>query len=422
MLTTEIADQIRLGLVGTLAEQGSPGSAILPDLPTQLGEKWQAPARRGILAGMDAPEKRRRDRPCPAWLVYGSLAVTGLLFASERWRWFPFNEHKGWTVLIAMAGMGVAMALMLLWFVVALVFRWRFQFSIRSLLVLTVAVALPCSWLAAEKRRARKQSEAVAAILAEGHAVLSYPQNKSVCYDHECDALGEPMATVVSMPRIPWLHSLLGDDFFARAVWAHVEADATLPRLTDLPDLRALDLERTSHTDALLANVPVLPQLKSLSLHCSELTDAGLESVAGMRQLEALYIGQTKVTDAGLRHLEGLTRLQSLYAFDNHISDAGLQCLRGMPQLRRLNVSGTKVTDAGLLNLGRFPQLEVLQVNQTLVSDAGLKHLRGLAGLRQLTLSEPRVTPAGITELQEALPNCKILCVPKQPDIEMKDE
>ena len=31
-----------------------------------------------------------------------------------------------------------------------LIFRWRFQFSIRSLLVLTVAVAVPCSWLAVE--------------------------------------------------------------------------------------------------------------------------------------------------------------------------------------------------------------------------------------------------------------------------------
>ncbi len=30
---TEIADHVRLGLVGTLAEEGAPGFAILPDLP-----------------------------------------------------------------------------------------------------------------------------------------------------------------------------------------------------------------------------------------------------------------------------------------------------------------------------------------------------------------------------------------------------
>ena len=43
-------------------------------------------------------------------------------------------------MLIAVAVVGGAMLVMLLWFIVSLVFRWRFQFSIRSLLVLTVAV------------------------------------------------------------------------------------------------------------------------------------------------------------------------------------------------------------------------------------------------------------------------------------------
>ena len=93
--------------------------------------------RRDILAGMETPEKRRWYCPTPGWLVLGSLAVTGLLFLSEKWRWFGFNEHKGWTVLIAVAGVGVVLLAMLLWLLVALVFRWRFQFSIRTLLVLT---------------------------------------------------------------------------------------------------------------------------------------------------------------------------------------------------------------------------------------------------------------------------------------------
>ncbi len=36
---TEITDQIRRWLVGTLAEQGPPELAILPGLPAQLGEE-----------------------------------------------------------------------------------------------------------------------------------------------------------------------------------------------------------------------------------------------------------------------------------------------------------------------------------------------------------------------------------------------
>ena len=68
--------------------------------------------------------------------------MEGLLWLSERLPWFPFNHHKGWTVLIAVAVVGGAMLVMLLWFIASLLFQWRFQFSIWSLLVLTVAVAV----------------------------------------------------------------------------------------------------------------------------------------------------------------------------------------------------------------------------------------------------------------------------------------
>ena len=45
-------------------------------------------------------------------------------------------------------------------------FRWRFQFSIRSLLVLVVVVSVPCSWLAVEIKRARVQEAALERLLA----------------------------------------------------------------------------------------------------------------------------------------------------------------------------------------------------------------------------------------------------------------
>ena len=117
---------------------------------------------------MDTPEKRRWYCLTPGWLVFGSLAVTGLLFASEKWGWFPFNGHKGYTVLAAVAGMGVVLVVMLLWWLVALIFRWRFQFGIRTLLALTVVVAVPLSWLAAEVKAAKRQKAAVAAIVHVG--------------------------------------------------------------------------------------------------------------------------------------------------------------------------------------------------------------------------------------------------------------
>ena len=114
--------------------------------------------------------------------MLGLLALEGFLLLSEWFQWFAFNRHKGWTVLIAVASVGVAFVLMFLWFLAALVFRRRFQFSILSLLVLTVVVAIPCSWLATEMKQARKQREAVEEIKKAGGRVA---------YDYQYDRSGD---------------------------------------------------------------------------------------------------------------------------------------------------------------------------------------------------------------------------------------
>ena len=56
-----------------------------------------------------AQEKARRRWfvPTPGRLLVVLLAVDGLLWLSERFQWFAFNQHKGWTVLIAVAAVGV---------------------------------------------------------------------------------------------------------------------------------------------------------------------------------------------------------------------------------------------------------------------------------------------------------------------------
>ena len=130
-------------------------------------------------------EKPRRYRLTPGRLLGPLLAVEGILWLSARFQWFALNQHKGWTVVAAIATVGVFVALMLVWFVLALVLGWRFQFSIASLLVLAVAVALPFSWLGTEMKGARTQREAVAAILEAGGDVV---------YDYQWDlsGTGEP--------------------------------------------------------------------------------------------------------------------------------------------------------------------------------------------------------------------------------------
>ena len=86
----------------------------------------------GYTLGMaDVLQPRPRwYRLTPDHAVLGLLAVEALLWLSERYHWFAFNQHKGWTVLITAATVGVALLLMFFWFFAALVFRLRFQFAV----------------------------------------------------------------------------------------------------------------------------------------------------------------------------------------------------------------------------------------------------------------------------------------------------
>ena len=270
---------------------------------------------------VDPTPTRRRFSPTPSWVVFGLLVVEGLLWLSGRYRWFWFNEKKGWTVLIAVAAVGAAMLVMLLWFIAALVFRWRFQFSIRSLLVLTVAVAVPCSWLAVKMQQAKRQREVVAAIEKLGG---------SVKYDWQVDANGEYLPNA-QLPGPACLRPVLGEDFFCRVEF--------------------VCFDNTQDTDAGLENLKGLGQLKGLWLGGTNVTDAGLENLKGLGQLTNLRIGGTNVTDAGLENLKGLGQLKWLWLVDNKVTDAGLEHLKGLGQLKWLWLNDAQITNAGVKKL-----------------------------------------------------------------------
>ncbi|MGA2253965.1 MAG: hypothetical protein ABSG53_04825, partial [Thermoguttaceae bacterium] len=291
--------------------------------------------------------------PTPVWLMLVLLATTGFLFLSERYQWFAFNEHKGWTVLIAVASVGVVLLTMSFWWLAALVFRWRFQFSIRSLLVLVVAVALPFSWFAVEMKKAREQKWVAEEIQNAGAEVW--------CGDDQF----EKWTQLPPPPSEPeWLRNLLGPDFIGAIVAVEFSTDfneAGLEQLARLPQLRYLGFGGTGATDAVLEKVEALTQLRSLNL------------------------AATKITDSGLRHLENLDKLENL------------------------DLRDTAITDAGLQHVAKLEQLEELDLWHTNVTDGAVEYLKKGTQLRWLRLSESSVTEAGSEKLQEALPDCTVI-------------
>ncbi len=334
--------------------------------------------------------KRRWYRLTPDRVVLGLLAVEGLLWLPDRFHWFPFNEHKGYAVLIAAASVAGAMSLMLLWLAAALVFRWRFQYSIRSVLVLAVVVAMLCSWFAVAMRAAREQKETVTAITKLG-GTTSYQYWFVPC-----------------TPRGPaWLLEMLGDDFFNDVLEADLESDAQMAYLRGLPRLQYLKLFYEV-TDDGMENVKGLLHLRMLEANNTNITDKGLRHLRGLTGLQNLSFYGDKVTDAGMEHLRGLTQLRNLNLIGAQVTDSGLERLDGLPRLQWLTLSNLRVSDVGLEHLKAFPRLQGLDLGGTQITDAGLKQLKPLTNLTSLAIWSTRVTGAGLEELK-ALPHLQTL-------------
>ena len=151
--------------------------------------------------------------------------------------------------------------------------RWL-QFSLRTLLVLMLALGCVCGWLASKIKRAREQREAVKAIEELGGRVDWKP------------ASGGMIRTAAA-----WVGKLMGED------WS---VDVGAVYLTGTP-----------------------------------VTDAGLEHLRGLTQLQLLSLDSTRVTDAGLAHLRGLTQLEVLYLISTRVTDAGVNELKkALPKVR----------------------------------------------------------------------------------------
>jgi hypothetical protein len=300
-----------------------------------------------------APNRRSYHLTLTRFFI-GLLAVQVFLLLSERFQWFPFNAHKGWTVLIAVGVVGVAVLVMLLWGLACLVLRRRFQFGVRSLLVLLVALSVPMGWFAMQLQKARRQREAVERIVGMGGVVA---------YDYEIDKNFQRKSG--AGPTTPtWLRSLFGDVFFCQVV--------------------QVNLVNWEFGDNDARYLKELTALRHLSVDGTQITDDGLARLAGLTQLRWLSLSGAQITGDGLAHLKEMNRLEMLTLNDAQICDDGLAHLRGMPKIAWLSLDSTPITDEGLA------------------------HLQGIAGLKMLWLGNTRVTDEGISQLQQALPNCHV--------------
>jgi len=345
---------------------------------------------------MTSPTPNRRwFHLTPDRFFIGLLAVQVFLFLSERFQWFAFNEKKGWTVLIAVGVVGVAVLVMLIWGLVCLCFRRRFQFSFRSLLVFLVAVSVPLGWFAWEMQKARRQREAVEAIREMG----GYARR-----DHE------PYVEVefVIKPDPPgpdwlfdWLLSVLGPDF----VGSVVDVNLNGTQINDLMPLAGLNMERLYINRTQVSDLTPLARSKHLEeLFLNDTQVHDLSPLAGLKKLKGLGLYRTQVKD--ITPSARITSLEQLILGKTQVAE--LTPLAELKNLQNLDLNRTQVSD--LTPLAGLQALRWLNLDHTQVKDVML--LAGLKNLTSVSLNATPVSKEQVESLQQALPNCRISWTP----------
>jgi len=256
------------------------------------------------------------------------------------------------------------------------------------MLVLTAAL---CVWLGIQVNAARRQRDAVAAIVKAGGDVR-YDYQMVVGPD------GFDFDLSIDPPAPAWMRRIFGDDFFRNAECVGLTgctiSESDWKQLARLPRLRRVGLNGASiisdgskakrrFTDSDIDVLRSLTELRSFWLSYSDIEGSGLASLCNSKLVE-ITLYNSPVADAGLEQIGKLMTLKSVTLDSQLITDAGLQYLKTLPSLERLNLVGAPVTDAAV------------------------RHLKGLTTLNELYGVSGKITDESVAELQKALPNTKI--------------
>ena len=165
--------------------------------------------------------------------------------------------------------------------------------------------------------------------------------------------------------------------------------DEVLRRLAEQPAARLC--AEGQMTDAVLADVAAIESITELDLSAShELTDEGLRHLAKLPQLRVLNLSKTSITDHGLRVLRDLPALESLSVSLTRITDEGAAHLAACPALVRVDLAWTATGDGALRALAGKAALRSVSTGHG-VTDAGLPILHDIPAFKTWCGEEPEM-------------------------------
>ena len=284
------------------------------------------------------------------------------------------------------------------------------RFRLRTLLLLLTAVGV---WLGLTVEQARRQRQAVTAILSAGGTIK---------YVHD-----EHFDLPQSAPPGPrWLRRLIGDEFFFHVDGVIFRESRAKPsdlvhlktfrklRLLSLagikvsdddvrnvvahhPALIWLDLGDTGVSDKALAYLAPL-KLTWLGLSGNELSDASLVHLRAFPGISVLVLGRNKLRGDGLAHLAAMRKLKTLNLSENPLQAEALRQVSKLGGLEVLYLTKTNVPESALVHL-KDMELAILGLQHNRLTDRGLKELGDMRGIGFLYLEHADLMPGGLGHL-----------------------
>ncbi len=241
--------------------------------------------------------------------------------------------------------------------------RW-YQYSLRSLFLLTLIVSLLMSWYASKLKQVLAQKRAVEAILAE---------KGTVEYDYQFDEAGREIKGAKGHGPA-WLRGLLGPDQFDTVVHVWVESAKGMEAVNGLARLRSLSIDARGNSEDPLKYLQDIDGLEELDIS-GFITDAGLERVRELRHVKCLKLS-----------LQGPSNNPRK---EKPITGACLAAvLRSCPTLRELTIDNAELPAAALDQIATLSQLEKLTLFNINSGPAVVFRIDKLTALRELELMD----------------------------------
>jgi hypothetical protein len=290
--------------------------------------------------------------------------------------------------------------------------HWRFQFSLRTLLLFVSVVGVLCGYLGMFIQSAQKQRKAVAQIQRLGGQVN---------YDYEFGHHDSPPTP----PGPSFLRRIFGEDAFANVKYVSLYSETNTIRdedlivLRELPKVDQLYLWSPGITDRGMKIVAENRNLQQLSLVDVNISGDGLMLFGKNERLESLYLHAASIDDSTISGIETQGSVRCLILRKTGLTDAGLASVARLLQLRELNLcENSGFTGKGLESVAKLTNLKSLYLlgNSGMVD--GFEHLKGLTKLKLLWIYAPSFDDG----CAEILRNLKELQVLKLPGAAMSDQ